>query len=170
MCDYSLMGVPNRLAREGEDLITHTFSSGSRGLTPDTEATEKNTVQIRWKCMQGLFDKLFGKVEIEKVAVCVPPGARLLLRDIPEDLRNSLEVGSTEEVTFTQLTAEAYEYRDAVRFENGRELLLQSLKKGQRIKVLQLSGTDEIQPAMLEADFFNVKSMRVDLIASRLIR
>ena len=32
MCDYSLMAVPNRLAQEGEDLVTHRFPTGSLGL------------------------------------------------------------------------------------------------------------------------------------------
>ena len=32
MCDYSLMAVPNRLAQEGEELVTHRFPTGSLGL------------------------------------------------------------------------------------------------------------------------------------------
>ena len=32
MCDYSLMAVPNRLAREGEELVAHRFPTGSLGL------------------------------------------------------------------------------------------------------------------------------------------
>ena len=32
MCDYSLMNVPNRLAREQEDLVAHRFPTGSLGL------------------------------------------------------------------------------------------------------------------------------------------
>jgi hypothetical protein len=33
MCDYALMGVPNRLATEGEDLLVHRFRTRSIGLT-----------------------------------------------------------------------------------------------------------------------------------------
>jgi hypothetical protein len=29
MCDYSLMAVPNRLAREGENLVVHRFPTSS---------------------------------------------------------------------------------------------------------------------------------------------
>jgi len=64
-------------------------------------------------------------------------------RYIPEDVQNSFHVGPTEEVTFTQLTATLYAYRDAVHFKNGRELLLQRLNERQRVKVVQLSVADE---------------------------
>jgi hypothetical protein len=138
MCDYSLMGVPNRLAREGEDLVVHEFRTGSRGLTPYTSVTNTDT-QTRY----GFVKRLFGNLEPERVAVCIPPGARLLLSDIAEDVRKSFAVGASEEVTFTQLTATANTYRDAVRFANGREMLLQRLNKGQRVRVLQLSFAEE---------------------------
>jgi len=138
MCDYSLMGVPNRLAREGEDLVVHEFRTGSRGLTPCTSVTNTDT-QRRY----GFVKRLFGNLEPERVAVCIPPGARLLLSDIAEDVRKSFAVGASEEVTFTQLTATANTYRDAVRFANGREMLLQRLNKGQRVRVLQLSFAEE---------------------------
>src|SRR6266849_8927721 len=73
-------------------------------------------------------------------AVCVPPGARLLLRDIPMGLQQEFGVREAEEVTFVQQNAEAYMYRDAVRFQNGREILLQRLKSGQHVDVLDLSS------------------------------
>ena len=41
-----------------------------------------------------------------------------------------------------QLSAEVYEYRDAVRLKNGREVLLQLLKCGQRMKVLSICCDD----------------------------
>jgi hypothetical protein len=48
----------------------------------------------------------------------------------------------TEEVTFAQLSATPYQFRDAVRFGNGREMLLQKLQCGQRVEVLSLSAGD----------------------------
>ena len=45
-------------------------------------------------------------------AVCVPPGARLRLRDIPEDLQRRLDVGAVEEVMFIEQSLEAFTYRD----------------------------------------------------------
>ena len=125
MCDYSLVSVPNRLAVEGEQLVACRFSTGSMGLTSGDASL--------WR----LWFK-------QNPAVCVPPGARLLLRDIPEDLQRQFDVQATEEVTFVQLSAEAYQYRDAVRFRNCREVLLQRLRCGQRVQVLCLCS-DESQ-------------------------
>jgi hypothetical protein len=126
MCDYSLAGVPNRLAVEGEQLVVHQFPV-SLGLASPVPPLDQSSYQKATP------------------AVCVAPGARLLLRDIPEDLQSRLHVGASEEVTFVQLSANAYQYRDAVRFKNGRELLLQKLRPGQRVDVICLSGTDSEQ-------------------------
>jgi len=41
-----------------------------------------------------------------------------------------------------QLSPEAYQYRDAVRFQNGREILLQRLGCGQQVEVLSLASSD----------------------------
>ena len=72
--------------------------------------------------------------------MCIPPGARLRLRDIPQAL--PLGLNATEEVTFVQQSAEAYQYRDAVRFQNGHEVLLQRLRCGQQVEVLSLAAGD----------------------------
>jgi hypothetical protein len=153
MCDYSLMGIPNRLACEGEDLVVYEFRTGSRGLTSHTSVMNADT-QTRYESF-GIVKRLFGNLEPERVAVCIPPGARLLLSDIPEDVQKSFTVGSSEEVTFTQLTAKPNAYRDAVRFANGREILLQRLNKGQRVRVLRLSLAEEsVQSVSKAADSF----------------
>ena len=73
------------------------------------------------------------------VAVCIPPGARLRVLDIPEYLQREIDVRRTEEVTFTQITASPFQYRDAIRFGNGSQNLLQRLEEGQRVRVLSLS-------------------------------
>jgi hypothetical protein len=80
-------------------------------------------------------------------AICVPPGARLMLNEIPKKLQGEFGVGPNEEVTFTQLTAQPYAYRDAVRFSNGREVLLQKLEPGQRAIVLCLTLVEEVAEA-----------------------
>jgi hypothetical protein len=121
MCDYSLAGIPNRLAVEGEELVVHRFSTGSMGLaSPCAPPT-------RWWS---------GK---QTPAVCVPPGARLILHDIPERLQHDLAVGPIEEVTFVQLSATPYQYRDAVGFQNGRAIRLQELSEGMPVRVLKMS-------------------------------
>jgi len=76
-------------------------------------------------------------------AVCIPNEARLLLRDIPLDIQRELDIEAEEEVTFVQLGNAAYTYRDAVRFGNGREILLQRLAEGQRADVLSLALVEE---------------------------
>ena len=124
MCDYSLAGLPSRLAVEGEQLVVHRFPTGTLGL-----ASPCPSLSRWWSAKQTS-------------AVCMPPGARLLLRDIPKDLQREFDVQATEEVTFVQLSAEAYEYRDAVRFGNGREVLLQWLRCGQHVEVLSLCSED----------------------------
>jgi hypothetical protein len=126
MCDYSLAGVPSRLAVEGEQLVVHRFSA-SLGLASPCPPLAQSWYQNATP------------------AVCIAPGARLFLRDIPEELQARFQVGASEEVTFVQLSANAYQYRDAVRFKNGQEILLQKLRCGQRVDVLCLcdSGQEE---------------------------
>src|SRR5260370_2847211 len=121
MCDYALACVPTRLAVEGELLVVHRFPAGSVGLASPCS-------QPLSTCSQPLTKGT--------PAVCIPPGARLRLRDIPEALQLRFGINATEEVTFLQLSAEAYQYRDALRFQNGRAILLQCLSCAQQGEVL----------------------------------
>jgi len=148
MCDYSLLGIPNRLAVEGEPLVIHRFQTGAMGLAPAAEiaapATEPHEPTRRqgwWSALKTYFMPSAAKVVC---AVCIPPGARLLLQDIPERLQRECQVGAAEGVTFTQISATEYHYRDAVRFANGREVLVQKLQEGQRVEVLCLSMREEL--------------------------
>ena len=141
MCDYSLMEVENRLAKEGDDLLVHRFQRGSIGLTeceppPVAINRRKDAGRQIWAAVKNFFQ---GNDQSQAIAVCVPPGARLLVADIPEDIQTQYKVGPVEEVTFTQLSAEANRHRDAIRLKNGAEILLQRLHEGQRVRVLQLS-------------------------------
>lgn len=146
MCDYSLMAVPNRLARESEELVVHRFPTGSLGMVSpadlkrasDLPAPEKRSL---WCALKDFFNP----PKAEPVpAVCLPPGARLHLQDIPARLQHELGVGTAETVTFTQLTAAVNSYRDAVRFANGREIRLQELREGQRAQVLDMSMAEDL--------------------------
>jgi len=121
MCDYSLAGIPNRLAVEGEELVVHRFHTGSIGLASPCAAASR-----WWSAKQT-------------PAVCVPPGARLILHDVPERLQHNLTVGPIEEVTFLQLSATPYQFRDAVRFTDGQEIRLQELSEGMRVRVTKMS-------------------------------
>lgn len=145
MCDYSLMAVPNRLAREGEDLICHRFPTGSLGLASPADlkrATEPPPRKGLWGCIANFFDPPMQPAPIP--AVCIPPGARLQLLDISERIQQYAGVSEVEEVTFTQISASVNSYRDAVRFRNGQEVRLQELREGQRVKVLDLSSAEEL--------------------------
>ena len=122
MCDYSLAHFPNRLAVEGDRLQVYRFTSGTLGLVPQY----RNLNDIH--CL---------------AAVCVPPGARLRLHDIPESLQHKLGVAEVEELTFFEQSAQAFSHRDGVRFSNSREVLLQELSWGQRVEVVCLSSMHE---------------------------
>ena len=67
-------------------------------------------------------------------------------------------MGAAEEVTFVQQSAEAYQYRDADGFQNGREILLQQLRCSQRVDVLSLSSSefDSAEHQWLEEEYRRV--------------
>jgi len=145
------MNVPNRLAREGEELVIHRFPTGSLGLaSPRDVKCSANTRSTTRKSAWARLREFFNPPVVQPVAaVCIPPGARLQLQDIPIRLQHEAGVGPVAEVTFTQITAAAHSYRDAVRFHNGREIRLQEIREGQLVKVLDLSGAEELDLAQL---------------------
>jgi hypothetical protein len=134
------MTQPNRLAHEGEVLVVHRFPIGSMGLASPTDvkilAARRSTPKPGfWSRVKTfLIPPNFDPIP----AVCIPPGARLRLDEIPPVLQNELHAGPTEEVTFTQLSELANTYRDAIRFPNGLEVRLQHLIPGHRVVVLDL--------------------------------
>lgn len=150
MCDYSLMSFPNRLAREGEELVAHRFPCGTMGLASPVDlqpAQSPLTVRLKnvWSDLWGISGPRRSRCV---VAVCIPPGAQLRVWDIPENLQREIDIRRTEEVTFTQITASPFRYRDAIRFRNGRQILLQRLEEGQRVRVLSLSLADFVDLPM----------------------
>jgi hypothetical protein len=76
-------------------------------------------------------------------AVCIPPGAKLSVFGIPVDLQRKLEVSENERVVFVQTNENAFAYRDAIRFLNGKDVLLQKLRPGIRMKVRSMGGDVE---------------------------
>lgn len=148
MCDYSLMAVKNRLAVCGEELVVRRFEIRSMGLVAiaDAEAAKLRELPPPRTFGERLRRMLFPTEPEQCPVVCIPPGARLLLRDIPEKLQRELNLSSAEqEVVFTEL--ETTGYRDAVRFENGAEVLLQRLTEGMRVVVLTLSSEEDEESA-----------------------
>ncbi len=158
MCDYSLHAVPNRLAVEGEELVTHRFPTSSIGLASPVDLEQANRrAEARlsgaswWERLKAWLNP--PPLRAEKVcAVCIPPGARLKMHGIPDDLQKELNIGPTEDMTFVELSASAYRYRDGVRFSNGREILLQYLDEGLHVDVLSLAGTESSEPVLVEEE------------------
>jgi hypothetical protein len=142
MCDYSLMGVPNRLAREGEMLVGYRFSTGSYGLASLREVAERKGCEIA-KTLLRRVKLWFSPLSKDPAACCLPPGAKLRLIKISVRNQERWNVGPTEEVVFTQLTAEANRHRDAIVFSNGRTVRIQDFEEGQRVEVLDLTSAEE---------------------------
>jgi len=142
MCDYSLFAVPNRLAEEQENLVAHRFPTGSMGLASpaDLRRDSNNPAgPTLWARMKQWFLPVASK---PVPAVCIPPGARLELPSVPATIQQQYQVSDSEEVTFTQLSASSYAYRDAIRFKNGKSALLQDLPEGLAVRVLSLATVD----------------------------
>jgi len=139
MCDYSLHGIPNRLAEEGEVLVVHRFYTGSKGLTsPKYLKPAEQT-----KGLTAILKGIFGPQQSKVCAVCIPDGARLTLRGISPALQQAHGLFTTEAVTFRQLSLDAVTYRDAVEFRNGVKVRLQELEEGQSVDVTGLSSREK---------------------------
>ena len=129
MCDYSLTAFRSRLAVEGEELIVYRFPTGCLGFV---SARDPDVPQREFAGWPIRFDPLEFPC-----AVCIPPGARLVLRDVPDRLRRQLGVGAEESVMFIEASGR---YRDGIEFANGQKLSLQRLVEHQRADVLSLSS------------------------------
>ena len=124
MCDYSLELYRSRPAVQGEEYQLQRFRSGTLGFADPTDCA---------------------------TAVCMPAGARLRLHGLAQALQMSLNVGPDAEVTMVRLRFRGNTHCDAVRFANGRELLLQHLNVGvsamlvprDLVKVLALDAEKE---------------------------
>ena len=111
MCDYSLEAYQSRPAEVGEKLTLGRFASGSMGFASGT---------------------------VCDTAVCIPAESKLLLEGIGEVAQKEYGIGAVEEVAMTRL--EGGPYKDAVRFSNGTEVLLQRLDCGITAHVMSMAG------------------------------
>jgi hypothetical protein len=116
MCDYSLELYRSRPAVQEEQYTLHRFPSGTMGFVAGTDC---------------------------ETAVCMPAGARLSLQGINETVQRAFSVGPAEQVSMIRLDVTGHAHRDAVRFANGREVLLQSLNAGVSAK-LAARDLDEV--------------------------
>ena len=122
MCDYSMHAIASRPAKAGETLVSTDFrGSCTRGFASSAEDTE--------------------------VAVCLLPGTELVFE---QNVRHHRRWFGSKEVPFSvaqfcKLNPEnPYLHHDALAFPDGATLLVDSLVRGQRARVLQLpvSSTD----------------------------
>jgi hypothetical protein len=91
------------MAVEGEQLVVHRFRTGSLGLAaPDSTNPPTPRPHSFWVRLK-LF---FTPTQRDSVrAVCMPPGAQLVVEDIPESLHLAIGVGEIELATFTRIKA-----------------------------------------------------------------
>jgi len=154
MCDYSLGGLPNRLAVEGDELIVHRFPTYSMGLAPadylQPTIAPRSDDHSLWGRIKAFFALPPFCPNVQ--AVCVPTGASLILKGVPCDLQRKWDVGEEETVVFTQISAEYQTHRDAICFRNGRQVSLQHLREGLLVKVASLGGdpAGDQEPAAVE--------------------
>jgi hypothetical protein len=144
MCDYSLCGIPNRLAVDGEELIVHKFSTGSMGLAAPADLKIRESIKEPFpdRSLWARIKRFFAcpPQTPAPAAVCIPPGSHLILKNIPADLQQKYNVQCQEGVVFTQTSANVNAYRDAIQFPGGRQVLLQDLQEGMGVEVLSLAG------------------------------
>lgn len=149
MCDYSLFQFPNRLARDGEELIAYQFSSGCLGFVSAAEfGRTKLNPGSAWfeRNWPGLKSWFLPRLKSRETAVCIAPGSCLRLSPVAVRLRERYGLGCTEQAVFMQKGAEEFTYRDALRFESGLELSLQSLIPGQRVHVTFTPAREQDSP------------------------
>jgi len=148
MCDYSLMTFPNRLANEGETLVTHKFSTGSIGFVSPMDLCAP--VPVRPPCVNvSLWGKVRGWFAAPPArpaipAVCIPPGARLRVQSVPVNIQRVFKAEPGDDVLFTEITATWGQFRDGLRVREKEEILLQSLGEGLEVQVIDLASSQEV--------------------------
>jgi hypothetical protein len=135
MCDYSLHGIENRLAVEGEVLVVHRFQTGSKGLTSPSYLQNDTKPRNFLSLLASSFSS-----PAAECAVCIPDGAELIMTGISPAFQFSKGISGTEVVIFRQLSEQDSIHRDAVEFGNGGIVPLQELEVGQRVGVVALSA------------------------------
>ncbi len=149
MCDYSLGEIHNRLAVEGEELVVHRFPTHTLGLASPADlgaGCAPCAQHTLWQQVREAIDQVFGPTK-SVPAVCVPPGARLVLSGIPSHLQRRWNVTEEEPVTFVQTSMDVNRHRDAVQFCNGHESLLQNLPEGLRVRIVSLGAETSSETA-----------------------
>jgi hypothetical protein len=116
-------------------------------------AQRKASVKRIWWTVRSLFEcSSYPPADQPSVcAICVPPGARLILKDISPLMQRDLGLGPEEGGKFIETSIDVLRHRDAIQLTNGRVIPLQLLCEGQRIKVLSLVPVEELVEEAPEA-------------------
>ena len=128
--------ISQRLAREGEILVTFRFRTGRIGLASLIEIAAARQLRGRG----SLWSAWFHALELclrphQPPSVRVSPGAHLRITSVPRQIVQEFGVRRVEDVTFVRLSSSCV-HRDAIRFVNGRHLLLQRFAEGVAFQVL----------------------------------
>jgi hypothetical protein len=142
MCEYSLHAPPNRLPDEGEELVLRRFETGTLGFASASDVagieqqSEKEEPDSLWRAIKALLSP---EKPPRLREVCIPPGTRLLLNNVPDRVQKSLCMACSELAEVTEISSRSYSYRDALLLPNGTRVLLQDLPEGIHVVVLSLS-------------------------------
>jgi hypothetical protein len=152
MCDYSLRAIQNRLAEEGEELVSHRFERGTLGFVAVSDLIEWRYVTDGhiggfWSTMK---EWLLPRRAPRLPAVCIAPGTPLLLSEVPPRTQAALGLGSSEVVIVSELSNRSYSYREALLLPNGTRVLLQDLPEGLHAVVLSSSREPLVEPEHTE--------------------
>ena len=150
MRNHSLQEVPERLAVQGEVLVSYRFRTGSVGLaSPGEIAGSKGVWQgigVRPSWWSSWKRKISHILKSDTTAaIRVSPTARLRVNSVPDDIQAEFGVSAIENVNFVQLNAEGCLLRDAIRFRNARHVLLQRFGEGIWFEVLS-DGSNDREP------------------------
>jgi hypothetical protein len=150
MCDYSLYAIPNRLAEDGECVVLHRFGTGTIGFASVLDIPPTKIEALSgWAAFRAAMKTLLSPRSCPCVtAVCMPPGTRLMITDMPVAAKRVGRVRLGDTVTVTEITSESYSYRDALILSNGKCVLLQDLPEG--LQAVVLSTASELADMPLE--------------------
>uniref|UniRef100_Q01YP5 Uncharacterized protein n=1 Tax=Solibacter usitatus (strain Ellin6076) TaxID=234267 RepID=Q01YP5_SOLUE len=135
--------MPQRLAREGEILVTYRFRTGRIGLASLIEVTAARQLRGRgsfWSAWLRALELCLRPHQPWSVRVA--PGAHLRITSVPRQIAQEFGVRPVEDVTFVRLNGSGFVHRDAIRFGNGRHLLLQLFAVGVAFQVLTDGSED----------------------------
>jgi hypothetical protein len=141
MCDDSLQGLPNRLAVEGEEVVTHRFPSGSLGMASplDIAGAESSAAADR-----------AGNMVDGRQALAVD-GSRMLCSDSrlhstrntpPHGPHSRCDAEAVRVGCIAERHLHSVEYRSILvprcdKFDDGRQIVLQAFPEGVLFEVLR---------------------------------